>query len=89
MPFTFDGQWIPGKQPEKKTTQVRVIKRGNNTLTVISHLSHSSQELEKLATTLKKKLGCGGSLKEDSLEIQGDKADAVKKHLISLGITIK
>ena len=89
MPFTLDGQWIPSKQPDKKPTQIRVVKRGNNTLTIIEHLSGTTQELEQLAASLKKKLGCGGTLKEDSLEIQGNKADAVKKHLLSLGMTCK
>ena len=35
---------------------------------------------------IKKKLGCGGAVKESDIEIQGDKVEQVKKILEEVGI---
>jgi translation initiation factor 1 len=88
MPFTIGGEWIPSKsnQENQKPVKVRLVKRGKSTLTVILNLKISAKEIEILATDLKKKLGCGGAVKDNTIEIQGDKVDQVRKQLDSLGI---
>lgn len=89
MPFTIGGDWIPNKQPSdhsSKPVKVRLLKRGKSILTVIMNLQMSSAELLELASGLKKKLGCGGSVRELTIEIQGDKVEEVKGHLQSIGI---
>jgi translation initiation factor 1 len=87
MPFTIEGNWIPSKPNESpKPVKVRLIKRGKSLLTVILNLSMPLNEKEELASALKKNLGCGGSVKEDTVEIQGDKVEAVKKWLLGRGI---
>ncbi len=88
MPFTLDGQWIPSKPDLKsnpKPIKVRLVKRGKSLLTVILDLNIPTKELEELAANLKRKLGCGGSIKEDTIEIQGDKVETVKQHLTTIG----
>ena len=87
MPFTIDGNWIPsGSKEPKKPVKVRLVKRGKNILTVILNLSLSDQEMEDLSSKIKKKLGCGGCVKEHDIEVQGDKVDSIKKILQEIGI---
>lgn len=88
MPFTIDGEWVPSKNSltAPKPVKVRLIKRGKSTLTVILNLNMKKQQMTELASNLKKKLGCGGALKEDVIEIQGDKTEEVKKFLSEIGI---
>ena len=58
-------------------------------VTLITGLPLPEPELKKLAKTLKKKCGCGGSLKQGIIEIQGDKRDFLEQELASLGYRVK
>ena len=55
-------------------------------MTVISHLGLSGAQLLELLQLIKKKLGTGGTLKNQSLEIQGNRVAEVRELLISQGI---
>ncbi|NIG62420.1 MAG: stress response translation initiation inhibitor YciH [Serratia symbiotica] len=44
--------------------------------------------LDKLATELKKKCGCGGAVKDGVIEIQGDKRDLLKQLLVAKGMQV-
>ena len=88
MPFTFDGQWIAANNPckgPKKTVKVRLIKRKQSVITAISNLDLTEKDMVELASNIKKSLGCGGSVKENTIELQGDKVDQVEKTLKRLG----
>ncbi len=89
MPFTINGDWIPSVPTDKKPSKpvkVRQAKRGKNVITTVLNLNLSDQELNSLASQLKKKLACGGAVKDGAIEIQGDKVELIKKALIELGI---
>ena len=50
-------------------------------VSVITGLDLSDDELKKLAAELKKRCGCGGSVKDGNIEIQGEKRDLLKQLL--------
>ncbi|ASY77485.1 stress response translation initiation inhibitor YciH [Pectobacterium polaris] len=56
---------------------------------LISGLDLDDAALEKLAAELKKKCGCGGSVKDGVIEIQGDKRDLLKQLLEAKGMKVK
>ena len=58
-------------------------------VSVITGLDLSDEELKKLAAELKKRCGCGGSVKNGMIEIQGEKRDLLKQLLEQKGFTVK
>ncbi|WP_113631617.1 stress response translation initiation inhibitor YciH [Pectobacterium peruviense] len=56
---------------------------------LVSGLDLDDAALDKLAAELKKKCGCGGSVKEGVIEIQGDKRDLLKQLLEAKGMKVK
>ena len=58
-------------------------------VSIICGLDLPDDELKKLAAELKKRCGCGGSVKAGEIEIQGDKRDLLKQLLEQKGFTVK
>ncbi|MGL9721694.1 stress response translation initiation inhibitor YciH [Symbiopectobacterium sp.] len=56
---------------------------------IITGLDLDDGALTALAAELKKKCGCGGAVKEGSIEIQGDKRDLLKQLLEAKGLKVK
>lgn len=56
---------------------------------VITGFDLNDDELKKLAADLKKRCGCGGSIKNGAIEIQGEKRDLLKQLLEQKGFTVK
>ncbi|MET2901424.1 stress response translation initiation inhibitor YciH [Vibrio rotiferianus] len=56
---------------------------------IISGLDLEDTALKLLAAELKKVCGCGGSVKDGNIEIQGDARDKIKAHLEKKGMTVK
>ncbi|EKT56194.1 stress response translation initiation inhibitor YciH [Providencia sneebia] len=56
---------------------------------VVTGLDLEDEALTKLAAELKKKCGCGGSVKDGDIEIQGDKRDVIKQLLEAKGYQVK
>lgn len=58
-------------------------------VSVITGLDLSDEDLKKLAVELKKRCGCGGSVKNGIIEIQGEKRDLLKQLLEQKGFKVK
>jgi translation initiation factor 1 len=63
--------------------------RGGGTVIVISGIPLAAPELKELAGVLKKKCGCGGTVKDGVVEIQGDHRDTLAAELQARGFKVK
>ncbi len=63
--------------------------RGGKTVTTISGVPLAEEPLKELASVLKKRCGCGGSLKDGVIEIQGDHVDLLLAELLKRGFKAK
>lgn len=88
MPFTIGGEWIPEPASPQHKHPIKVIKekRRGSCVTLILHLPQQAAQLKQLCSTLKQRLGCGGSVKEERIELQGDQIELVKAYLTEIGI---
>lgn len=72
-----------------KETQKIIIrperKKFRRIYTIIEGIDKKEIDLDQLAKELKNKLACGGTAKEDRIELQGDHRQKVKKLLIEAG----
>jgi translation initiation factor 1 len=63
--------------------------RGGKAVTVIRGLPLAGDALKSLASQLKRKCGVGGTLRDDTIEIQGDQRQLLKEELEKLGYPVK
>ena len=91
-------------QPEKKKQGNNAIRpesdgcvrlrrevkgRGGGTVIVISGIPLDDAPLKELASLLKRRCGCGGSVKSGNIEIQGDHRDLLLTELQDRGYRVK
>ncbi len=83
----------PATDAAKKAAPVRVERqvasRGGKGVTVITGLPLPPSELEALAAELRKRCGCGGTVRNAAIEIQGDHRDRLVQALIQRGYSAK
>ncbi len=60
--------------------------RGGKTVTRVSGLERSGDELTALAKDLKRALGCGATVDGDDILLQGAQTDRAKAHFERLGV---
>lgn len=71
---------------EGQHIQIKTEKRKfGKLITVIHGINHKEIDLKDLAKKLKSKFACGGTIKENMIELQGDHKNRVKEELIKLG----
>ncbi len=76
--------------PAKQTARLAVEKRKKGkVVTVIRNLAAAENDLPELLAKLKAACGAGGTLKEDSLEIQGNHMERVRNVLAEAGYRVK
>lgn len=69
---------------EQKIT-VSVSRRRFGKFVTIAEGFNKEEDLKQIASKLKLKLACGGTLKNGKIELQGDQRKHIKKALASLG----
>jgi translation initiation factor 1 len=81
----------PAAQPSDGQVRLRreVKGRGGGTVIVISGIPLEGPALRALAGELKKRCGCGGTVKNGAIEIQGDHRDLLLLELQSRGYRVK
>lgn len=102
MGANFEDGWSSdNKNKHSKTveTEIRIPnnhqlfcakeKRRGKVVTVVKPFHLAKNDLQLLIITLKKKLGTGGTVKENSLEFQGDIHEKIRQHLKKLGYNFK
>ena len=77
------------KAPERHQLYFVKEKRRGKVVTIVKPFCLDKTALQALLKTLKKKLGTGGTVKEDSLEFQGDIPELLRKYLEALGYRFK
>jgi translation initiation factor 1 len=77
--------------PSDGTVRLRreVKGRGGGTVIVVTGLPLDGAGLKELAGMLKKRCGCGGTVKEGIVEIQGDHRDIIQAELVARGYRVK
>lgn len=74
-------QIVKSSQKIKVTTDK---KRYGKIVTIISGFE-SGIDVKKIAKALKNELACGGTYKDNTIELQGDHRNKIKENLVKLG----
>lgn len=77
--------------PPRVVAKLRVEKagRGGKTVTVVYDLPRNDAFLKDLGQRLKRECGTGGSVTENTIELQGEMRDRVRGILQRLGYAVK
>ncbi len=93
---TETGRIKPKQEKQQRPKGDGVVKiqrqtkgRKGKGVCVITGLDMEDAPLKLLAAELKKVCGCGGSVKDGAIEIQGDNRDKIKAHLEKKGYKVK
>jgi len=76
-------------EPSKHQLHFQKEKRRGKIVTLVGPFSLEKETLKTLLKTLKKKLGCGGTVSEDFLEFQGDIQVKLRENLEKLEYRFK
>lgn len=73
--------------PSDGILRIGILKhgRGGKPVTVLTGIPLQGDDLENYARATKQKCGCGGTLRDGTLEIQGDKRDLILADALARG----
>ena len=77
--------------PSRIVAKLRMEKkgRGGKTVSVVYNLPRNDAFLKGLCQELKRACGTGGTVQDDTIELQGDLRDVVRACLTKRGYTVK
>ena len=71
---------------ESQIVKIRTVKRRFGKLTtLVEGIDKKSVNLKDIAKKLKEKFACGGTVKDDIIELQGNHVHQTKQELIKIG----
>ncbi len=76
------------RQPDPLRLSFQRGAKGSGVTRVERLIMHPTLK-EQLLSQLKKRLGCGGAIKDGNLEFQGDHRDVVEAELVKQGYKVK
>jgi len=97
----IDEGWAEVQTPRKSTISNEVIdpakhflvfkreKRRGKSVTLVGEFYLTKDDATTILKTLKKKLGCGGSYKENWMEFQGEIKEKLRELLVKNGFRFK
>ena len=74
----------------KEQQKIKIMttkRRYGKTVTIIQGIDSKDVDIKKLLKTLKSKLACGGTYKNNEIELQGDHKNRVKDILVKEGFS--
>lgn len=75
---------------EEQKIRIRSIKRRfGKLITLVEGLDENDIELKDVAKTLKSRLACGGTIKNGTIELQGEHVSKAKQELVKMGFNPK
>ena len=82
---------VPDLPPNQQDLRIQATRSGRKgkTVTVISGFQHKPETLTKLLKHLKSKCGAGGTVKDNTIEIQGDRKQQLLEIVTKLGYKAK
>jgi translation initiation factor 1 len=81
---------VKRRPANEQTARLSIEKRKKGkTVTVVRGLAEPDSDLSDLLTQLKSACGAGGTLKEETLEIQGPQIQRIRDHLLKLGYRVQ
>ncbi|MGL4884237.1 MAG: translation initiation factor [Waterburya sp.] len=82
---------VPDLPPQQQNIRIQATRSGRKgkTVTVITGFQHNPETLAQLLKKLKNQCGSGGTLKDNTLEIQGDHKQKLSEILTNLGYKAK
>ena len=73
---------------EEQRIKVMAVKRKfGKIITVVQGIDAKDIDLKDVAKKLKSKFACGGTVKDNAIELQGDHKQKVKEELIRMGFS--
>ncbi|ABB58172.1 translation initiation factor [Synechococcus elongatus] len=81
----------PDRPPAQHDLRIQCSRkgRGGKTVTIITGFQHRPETLASLCKKLKARCGSGGTVKDDTIEIQGDHRQTLLEALKGLGYGAK
>jgi translation initiation factor 1 len=74
------------KLPARAVVAVERKGRGGKTVTLVTHLGLTTDQLDAWVTEMKRSLGCGGTREDDAIALQGDQRERAIDWLTRKGV---